>query len=220
MPQMMADSVVMNRLDHFALHDYGGGTGGAAAAIGNSAYPTKNFWMTEFTSTSDILSLLGQGPSGLLVWEAYDSVFNHAILAGRGSTAPNDDTAGPALLAYNSSTGIYTPRVGFYQVEQMIKFVPKGAVRIAASEANSNLTVYAFYDQFSRRLTIIGRNTSSSSISLSGTLSGLAVAGSFQLYQTYGSNNFVRGADALVSGNSFSTTVQGNGYFTLTTVAP
>ena len=45
----------------------------------------------------DIFTLLRQNPAGLQVWEAYDGVFNHAILVGR--IAPgNDDTFGPALI--------------------------------------------------------------------------------------------------------------------------
>jgi hypothetical protein len=219
-PQMMADSDVMSRVDHFGLHDYGGNTGGADGAIKRSPYPTRNFWMTEFTAPADIMSLLGQNPSGLQVWEAYDSVFNHAILAGRGSTPPNDDTAGLALIAYNAATGVYTPRLEFYQVEQMIKFVPPGSVRIGASESSSSLTVYAFYDQGTRRVTIVGRNTSSSAISIKGALSNLPTVGSLQLYQTYGSNRVARSGDVLVTGGAFFVTVQGNSYFTLTAIVP
>jgi Concanavalin A-like lectin/glucanases superfamily len=217
LPQMMADSVVMSRVDHFGLHDYSGSTGGADNAIKNSAYPSRNFWMTEFTAPAHILSFLSQNPSGLMLWEAYDSVFNHAILAGRGSTAPNDDTAGSALIAYNNSTGTYTPRQEFYQVEQMIRFVPKGAVRLGAAQSNGNLTVYSFSDPVTGRLTIIGRNTSASAISMNGSLSNLQPVSGFQLYQTYGTNNFARGGDVVVSGTSFYVTVQGNSYFTLTT---
>jgi hypothetical protein len=190
------------------------------AAIKSSPYPTTNFWMTEFTAPAHIMSLLGQNPAGLLMWEAYDSVFNHAILAGRGSTPPNDDTEGPALIAYNASTGVYTPRPEFYQVAQMIRFVPPGSIRVGASESSSSLTVYAFYDQTTRRVTIIGRNTSSSTISMKGTLSSLPTVGSLQLYQTYGSNNVARSGDVLVTAGAFFVTVQGNSYFTLTAIIP
>ena len=216
MPEMMSDPVVMSRVDHFGLHNYDGTAGGADGAIKNSAYPTRNFWMTEFTSPDDIMSFLSQNPAGLMVWEAYDSVFNHAILAGRGSTPPNDDTAGPALLAYNSNTGVYTPRVGFYQVAQAFKYVQPGAIRVGASESNSNLTIYAFLDPATQRVTIVGRNTGGSSLSLSGTLSNVPGVAAMQLYQTYGGGNFVQGADVVVSGGSFFVTVQANSFFTLT----
>jgi hypothetical protein len=219
-PQMVTDSNVMNRVQHFGFHNYDGSTGGADAAIKSSPYPTTNFWMTEFAAPADIMSLLSQNPAGLLVWEAYDSVFNHAILVGRGSTPPNDDAYGEALIAYDASTGVYTPRPWFYQVEQMIKFVPPGSIRVGAAESSSSLTVYAFYDQLTRRVTIIGRNTSSSAISMKGTLSSLPTVGSLQLYQTYGSNNVARGGDVLVTGGAFFVTVQGNSYFTLTAIIP
>jgi hypothetical protein len=217
-PQMMSDSVVMSRVDHFALHNYGGSTGGADAAIKGSAYPTRNFWMTEFTSPDDIMPLLSQNAAGLMVWEAYDGVFLHAILAGRGSAPGNDDTAGPALLAYDSSTGVYTPRPGFYQVAQAFKYVQPGAIRIAASESNGNLTVFAFLDPVTQRVTIIGRNTGGSTLSLRGTLTNVPAPAVMQLYQTYGGGSFARGADVVVSGGSFVVTVGANSYFTVTGV--
>ena len=220
MPEMMADSLVMSRVDHFGLHNYSGSSGGADAAIKSSAYRTRDFWMTEFTAPDDIMTFLSQNAAGLMVWEAYDSVFNHAILAGRGSTPPNDDGSGPALLAYNSSTGVYTPRAAFYQVAQAFKYVQPGAVRIAASESNGNLTIYAFLDPVTQRVTIIGRNTGASTLSLSGTLSNVPAPGVMQLYQTYSGGSFARGADVVVSGGSFFVTVAANSFFTLTGIVP
>ena len=80
----------------------------------------------------------------------------------------DDDTFGPALIAYNSTSGTYTPRQSFYQVAQVFKFVPEGSVRIGASQSNSSLTMYAyaFYHPTTGRVTIVGRNTSASAIPL------------------------------------------------------
>ena len=55
--------------------------------------------MTEFSDPAHIFGLLSQNPAGLQVWDAYDSVYNHAILAGRGSTPPNDSGPTPALFS-------------------------------------------------------------------------------------------------------------------------
>src|SRR5207249_9175404 len=77
-PQMMSDTVVMSKLDHFGLHNYSGTTGGADAALKSSAFPSRDFWMTEFSDPAHIFGLLSQNPAGLQVWDAYDSVYNHA----------------------------------------------------------------------------------------------------------------------------------------------
>lgn len=214
LPEMMGDAVVMAKVDHFGLHNYAGDSGGAEAAIRSSAYPTRNFWITEVTNIWDILAHLSQGPSAALVWDAYDSVYNHAILAGRGTTPPNDVGNGPPLLAYSSSSGTYTPRKGFYEVAQLFRFVGAGSRRIGASDSSSNLTLLAF--QGSGRITLVGRNASSGSMTLTGTLSGLPSVARFELYQTTSSLNMQRGTDVSVSNGAFTVQVAGGSVFTLT----
>ena len=217
MPVMMGDSVVMGKVDHFAFHNYNGDAGGADAAIKSSAYPSRNFWISEVSNIWDMLAHLSQGPSAILTWDAYDSVYNHAILAGRGTSPPNDVGNGPALLAYNSSTQTYSPRKAFYEQAQLFKFVPPGARRIAATESNSNLTVYAFRDQSSGRVTIVGRNASTSGFTLTGTLTNVPSISQFELYQTTPSSNMQRGADVTVTNGAFSAQIAGSSVFTLTT---
>ena len=207
----------MGKLDHFALHNYAGDSGGADAAIKSSAYPGKNFWITEVSNAWDIMTHLGQNPSATLVWDAYDSVYNHAILAGRGSLPPNDVGNGPPLLQYDSSTGIYTRRPPFYQIEHIFRFVPKGSVRIGATESNAALQIYAFRHQASGRLTIVGRNTGGSAITVQGSLSGLTAVSGFQFYQTSGGFYFQRGSDVMVTKGAFVFTAPSNSFFTLTT---
>ena len=122
------------------------------------------------------------------------------------------------MIAYNSTSGTYTPRQSFYQVAQVFKFVPEGSVRIGASESNSSLTMYAFYHPTTGRVTIVGRNTSASAIPLSGTLSNLPAVYGFQMYQTdVSGKNFARGNDVVVSNGSFYVVAPVNSYFTLTT---
>ena len=51
MPEMMADPVIMAKLEHFGVHSYcggGGGSAGCADYLLGSAYPDRTFWMTEF----------------------------------------------------------------------------------------------------------------------------------------------------------------------------
>ena len=217
LPAMMADSTLMAKLDHFGFHNYAGDSGGADAVIKGSAYPSRNFWITEVTNIWDILSHLDQGPAAVFVWDAYDSVYNHAILAGRGSTPPNDVANGPPLLAYNTASRTYTPRKGFYESAQLFKFVRPGAWRIGASTSSSNLTVYAFYHAATERLTIVGRSTAANSLPLSGTLTNLPAVSTLEFYQTNASADLERLADIPVSGGVFSATIDPNSMFTLTT---
>jgi hypothetical protein len=224
LPEMVANSVVMSKLDHFGFHNYSGQTGGADARIKASA-PQKNFWMTELSIPEQIFTMIGQGASSVLIWDAYDSVYNHAIIAGqfyndgRGTTPPNDAGNLAALMAYNSTTGVYTARPQFYQM-QTFKYVMPGSVRVGITESNANLTIYAFRHPTTGKVTIVGRNIGGSAITLNGSLSGMGSVTSLQLYQSSISNNYnsvTRGSDAVVSGGSFITTVAANSYFTLTT---
>jgi O-glycosyl hydrolase len=215
MPQMMQDSTLMSKVDHFGLHNYAGYSGNAAQVIRDSAYPTRNFYMTEITTPADILTVINSGPSAIYVWDGYDSVYNHAILAGRGSTPPNDAGDGPAPLAYDRTTGQYSPRKVFYQHEQLFKYVPSGSVRIAASQPNMS----AFFHQQSGRVTLVGTNTSSGSISYTGTFANLPVMSALEFYWTSTTDptrNFFREANITVTNSSFSFNAPANSTFTLT----
>ena len=216
MPAMMADSVVMNKVDHFGFHSYIADAGGADEKIKNSVYSSKNFWMTEYANPADAFSLLGQNASALFVWEGFDSVYNHAILAGRGSQ-PGNDAVGYVPLAYNQSNHAYTPRKEFYQNAQLFKFVPPGAVRIAATGATGGLSSYAFYHQDSERVSIVARNTGSSA-TVSATLTNLPAVTRFAYYKTDGSNNMAQGADVSVTAGVFSFSVPSGAIVTLTGV--
>ena len=216
LPSLMSEPAVMAKLDHFAFHNYNGDTGGANAAIQNSAYPGTNFWITEVANVWDALSQVGQGSAAIIVWDGYDSVYNHAILAGRGTTPPNDVGNGPPLLAYNTTTRIYTPRKPFYEFAQLFKYVPAGSARIAAIESNGNVTIYGFHHPVSNRVTLVGRNAGTSSVTFSGTLAGLPVVPSFEFYRTTASLNMERGTDIAVVNGAFSLVAPASSVFTLT----
>lgn len=216
MPAMMADSVIMSKVDHFGFHSYSADSGGANTAIKNSIYSSKNFWMTEYANPADAFSLLGQNASALIVWEGFDSVYNHAIVAGR-ETQPGNDDVGYVPIAYNISTHAYTPRKEFYQDAQVFKFVPPGSVRIAATGAPGGITSYAFYHQASGRITIVSRNTGSTT-TVSATLTNLPAVSSFAYYKTDSTNNMAQGADVAVTGGAFSFSVPSGAIVTLTAI--
>jgi O-glycosyl hydrolase/predicted secreted protein len=216
MPALMGEPAVMAKLDHFAFHDYGGETAGADNAIRNSAYPEKNFWITEVSNIWDALAHLSQGPAAILVWDGYDSVYNHAILGGRGSNPPNDAGNGPALLAYDTSTRTYSARKPFYEFAQLFKFVPPGSVRVSAVESNSSVTLFAFHHPVTGRVTLVGRNAGSSNATFSGRLLNLPNVPSFASYRTSSSENMVRGSDVPVTNGTFTLVAPANSVFTLT----
>ena len=215
--EMMRNPVLMAKLAHFGLHNYAGSTAGAAQAIAASAYSSTNFWMTEVSNMWDAIPEITQGAAAVLVWDAYDTVYDHAILAGRGTNPPNDAGNGPAPLAYNPTTGTYTLRRAFYEHAQLLKYVTPGARRIAASRSTTNLMILAFHHPSTNRLTIVGRNTGSGNLTITGLLANLPAPAAFQLYLTDTSTNMQRRADVSVSGNAFTWTVTGGSTFTLTT---
>jgi hypothetical protein len=213
-PAMRNDAVVNARVDHFGLHDYGGGTGGAATALQGSG---KNFWMTENADPAQMMNMLSQNANAVLLWEGFDSVYNHAILAGRGTTPPNDD---PGInlppLSYSTTNKTYAARPLLFQYESVFKFVPPGAVRINTTDSAANVTLYAFTQPSTGRVTIIGQNTGSAT-SMTTTMTGLPGINTFEFYQAT-NNSFQKNADLPVSGASFTFTAPANAFFTLTGV--
>jgi O-glycosyl hydrolase len=210
---------VMAKVDHMALHDYSGGTCSALGSLQGSAYPTKNLWMSEFSIFDQAFPLLDQGASGLLMWDGYESVYNHGIVNGLGSSPGNDAGNAPALIAYNQSTGVYTPRKSMYQFGQLFKYVPKGSVKIGTSRSGGTGYTYAFYDQSSGRVTIMGQNTGTGSDTITTNLTNLPPVSSFQYYQTNSTQNMQRGTDVAVTGSSFTFTVPANTIYTLTSTS-
>ena len=172
--------------------------------------------MTELSLIEHAFSSISQGASAVLMWDGYDSVYNHGILAGRGSSPPNDAGNGPALLAYSTSTHLYTPRKPFYEFAQLFKFVPPGSVRVAAAESNASVTIFGFHHAATGRVTLVGRNVGSSSVTFSGSLASLPVVPSFEFYRTTSSINMQRGTDVPVTGGAFSFVAPANSVFTLT----
>ena len=217
-PEMMANPALMAKLAHFGLHNYAGYTAHAEVAIQSSVYPGKNFWMTEVSNIWDALPEIAHGAAATLAWDGYDSVYNHAILAGRGTTPPNDAGNGPALLGYDPTTGRYAPRKAFYEHLQLSRYVEPGARRIAVAVSNANVGVLAFHHPSTDRLTIVGRNSGSGSVTFGGSLVNLPVISSLQFYLTDASFNAQKMADVPVSGNAFTVTVTGSSTFTLTSI--
>jgi O-glycosyl hydrolase len=213
--EMTAYPTLMSKVDHLTFHSYTGDTNGADADIKQSL-PGKDFWMDEFSLFDDSFALLSQGAAGLLMWDGYDSAYYHPLLHGATYTPPNDAGNGPALIAYDTTTGVYTPRKELYQFAQLYRFVPAGSQRIGATSSSQSVRVVAFRDPASGRVTVVGENTSSSGQAVALSLAGLTVPPAFQYFQTNASSNLAQGASVPVSGGSASVSVPGDTIFTLT----
>lgn len=214
-PAMMASSIIMNKTDHFGLHSYGGGTGGADNMISNSSFPSRNFWMTEYAEPFQAFSLLDENASGLIVWEGFDSVYNHAILNGLGSEPGNDDV-GSVPIAYNKNTKVYTRRKEFYQDKQIFKYLVPGSVRI---DTTGSVNAHAFYHAGTGRVTIIAHRNGASAQTVSVHLTNIPRPQHFEYYKTDSTNNFTRGTDVTVAGGYCQFVIPAGGIVTLTGIA-
>jgi len=153
----------------------------------------------------------------VLLWEGFDSVYTHAIRAGRGTTPPNDTSGLPhPPVAYNQTAGTYAPRAIFYQDAQIFKFVSPGSTRIAATTSLAGMQVYAFTHASNGQFTIIGHNTGSAR-TIAGTLAGVPGVQTLQIYQTNSAAHMQRGADIAVVHGYFMASISAYTYFTLTT---
>jgi O-glycosyl hydrolase len=214
-PSLMSDPFVMARIDHLGLHSYGASTGGADAAIKASPFPGRNFWMTEFSLPADVPNLLAGNASALIMWDGYDSVYNHAILGGHGDQPPNDAGNGPAPLSYDARTGTYAARPEFYQFAALFKHLSPGSQRVGSTSANPDLSILAFVHPAHERLTLIGRNGSASPVTVVAALENVRAPAVMQVYLT-SATALVRGDDATVREGRLEFTVPGGSYYAVT----
>ncbi len=225
-PAMLKNPAVMAQIDHFGLHNYHGDSGNAAGVIRRSRYPSRNFWMTEWasqcpgcdtgTSSGDewgfakgtvenLFNHLRDGAAAALVYDAYDSFYEHHGSVGYWG-----------LLSHDPTSGTYAPKKRFYAALQVFRFVSPGSIRIGATASGPGLQAQAFHHAGSGRTTIVGRNAAPSAVTVRGSLTNLPPIGRLELYQTTGTRNFERGADVAVSDGEFSVTIAPDSIFTLT----
>jgi O-glycosyl hydrolase len=229
-PVMLADPALMAQVEHFSVHSYSSDTGPMPATLRQSAYGDRDFWVTEWSAwcqgcdngrpvqaewsfasdTTDLLlDHLEHGASAALVYEGYDSYYeHHGAFSYWGQ------------LAFDSATGSYSPRPRFFTNAQVFRFVLPGMVRIASSSSDEGVRALAFRDPSSGQLAIVGHNSHSTDATLRISLQGSQVPGPgsvFHLVQTTVGAGLVPGGDAAVQDGDLSTTIAGDAFFTLTT---
>lgn len=221
-----ADPLVMARMAHFGIHSYDGNSGGALDALAKSSHPGMDYWVTEFSgpcpgcdtgspnvadwssaaeTASLAIGLLQEGAAGLIQYDAWDGYYEH-----------HKSTGYWGLLAYDSEKGTYSPRKSYYVLRQLIRYLPRNTVRIAASSSEGSVDLVAFKDPESGRVTIFGQN--SSDAPATATLRAAGVSGTMQLsiFTTDAGRDMEAAEDTVLVDGSTNLVAAPNSVFTLT----
>jgi hypothetical protein len=230
---LFADSVVMSKVDHLGLHNYGGYTGNVDAIVKGSAYPSRNFWLSEWSETQtdgwlthgaqvadewafattladNFHKQMATGTAGALVWDGYDNVHDHL---GDGLFTHW------GLLRYDPVSGVYTPKKRFYATEQLQRFVLPGSYRIAMPLDVAALNAHAYYHPATGGVTIVGHNIASTVHNEVIQLNNMPAPASVALYQTSTADDFRKVSDIAVTNGAFSVSIPAFTIFTITSVA-
>jgi O-glycosyl hydrolase len=226
------NSTVMSKLAHFSGHLYANSIGSGDTNAINSVPKPATYWMSEvgppFGSTGQPFDAFwGQlvgGPAGFIMWEGYDSVYNHAIRNNLGSAPANDDGGLNQMVNYNASSKVYTYNKDFYRLGQVWRFVRPGMQYIGTTSSYNSISFRSYKNTTTGALTIVGYNTGAAQI-VGVTLSGTPSPSVMHFYDTTGSgkgsstgDNIKQGVDATVTNNTLRAAVPANSVFTLTTL--
>jgi O-glycosyl hydrolase len=228
------DPLIMSKAAHVGLHSYGdngGGSDGIYSLLQQSAYPSVDFWMTEFNvwcttcegggagndtwdfargTASFLLNHLANGAAGGVIFTGCDTWMDYIYQGAGGWSfwglfAMVDTSAVPKT---------FTPRKGFYTLSQISKYVRPGAQQIGLSGTVSPFNLLAFYHPVSGQLTLTGVNPSSAA-PLSASLLSLAPVPSLDLYYTTSSTNLSWGGSFRVNNGSVTAMIPADCVFTL-----
>jgi O-glycosyl hydrolase len=223
---LLDDEVVARKLALVAFHTYGGTIDEIPPAIAASPRPELAFWVTEYsrwcegcltapaeseqwtlaTDTTDYLfNYLREGAAGALLWEGFDSYYNH-----------HGAFQYWGILAYNPQTGSFTPRHRYHTAVQIFRYVRPGMARIAAESSDPNLQVLAFQDTRTGALAIVGRNPASRAIKVTLALTNLTAPQSLHLSYTTEKQAGASGGEFAPSGGSFTVDLPADSVFALT----
>ncbi len=220
MDEMVRDSFLMSKVASWGVHQYGKDAKNYLDITRRPLNPNKSFWVTETAGIRNMMGQLDDDPTSIIFWDGFDCVYQHARRNGYGSEPPNDflfswGEEGKPLIEYMASTKSWKPRKQFYEYAQIYKFIKPGAVRIGVTENDSGLIVHAFSNP-DGQLVIVGLNTSSSAITVNGTLTRAPAVSTFEVFRTNPSLNLMQDdTDMTVTSGAFSLPVEAGTTFTL-----
>ncbi len=229
-PELMKDPVIMSRLAHIGVHSYAGYYAPVDSLLKNSAYPNSGFWVTEWNQwrnglddgiagtydyrfaaecVNHMFDLLQHGASALMVWEGYDSYYEHH--------APSPFSYW-GILAYNQQSKTYTPRKHLYAISQVSSFIIPGSWQIGKPVIADSIRVSAFFDPVSQQLNISGINMRKAAFKLTAVFANLPEIDHFEMYYTNETANFQRGIDGKLTRSRTTITIPADCIFTLKAV--
>jgi|GEM_PF-241896 O-glycosyl hydrolase len=217
---MIKDSYLMGKLACWGVHQYGNDAANYRNIINRPENRNRSFWVTETAGIGNLFGQLDDNAKAYIFWDGFDCVYQHGIRNGYGSEPPNDwvfwiHDEGRPLIAYNSIDQSWTPRKQYYEFAQIFKFVKPGAIRVAATNENNNLELYAFQNP-DKQLVIVGHNSSDNSTPFNAALNHVTRLNSFEMFYTDSLQNLCRTNDIAVFDNSFTATIPAQSVFTLT----
>ncbi len=195
-PKMMKDPFIMSRISRFAVHSYGGYYAPVDSLISHSSFPDRKFWVTEWNAWRDglddgimtaynyrfaaqcmgyLLDLLKNGAAAALIWEGYDSYYDHhapSLFSYWG------------ILSYNKENKTYTPRKHFYAISQISKYVTPGSWRVELQSSDDNAQALAFFSPSRNAPVIVGLNSYNKALQINLSLNNLPDITSVQLIFT------------------------------------
>jgi len=227
-PVMMKDSLVMSRLAKIGVHSYGGYYANIDSALQHSAFRNSKYWVTEWNAWRDsldegkigvydytfaseavkyLIDLLNHNAAAALIWEGYDSYYDHhapSIFSFWG------------ILGYNHQSHKYAPRKHFYAISQVSKYAKPGAWRLELKGGGDSLMATAFYDAYTKKLSIIGVNSYRRTVDLGIALRNLLPFSSFEYVFTDAKNDLKRkNAISIATADSLNVTVDPLSIFTI-----
>jgi len=232
LPAMVEKPAVMDRVAYIGAHSYGGYTHDLRSALKSSPYPALPFWMTEWNAWRDglddgqlgvydypyaaecvrhLLGLLKNGASAALVWEAYDSLYEHHNEYGR----PPSKWSLWGILAYDQRTETYNPRKHFYAISQVSRFIPPGSEQVGLKYSAEGLTAVAFHDPASLKTVIVGENANADPLRLAVRIQGLPSPSRLQLTYTDQADNLKSGQPVALQSGRFDVSIPPKCIFSL-----
>jgi len=226
LPEMMKDTTIMNHLAHVGLHSYAGSYAPVDSTLKLTAYPKTDYWITEWNewcpgcddgkigtydfayasrSVRHMINLLEKGASALILWEAYDSYYEHH--------APSPFSYW-GVLKYEKATKTYTKRAHFNTISQISRFIHPGATRIGSTASTKNFYIIAVEDS-TTTVRLLGINTQSIPVTIEGSIENSGKIKGFHMSHTTATENLHQDKDVKIKGKKFKVTIPANAVFAL-----
>jgi O-glycosyl hydrolase len=217
--EMIKDSYLIGKIAHWGVHDYGNNAKNYYRIVNNPSNPNKSYWITETAGIDNLFGQLDDNSKAIIFWDGFDCVYQHARRNSYGSLPPNDwvfwiGEKGKPLIEYNAREQIWIPRKQFYEYAQIFKFIKPGAVRVASTNENENLTTYAFLNT-DKQLVIVGRNKGNEALTIKSTFVNLPNVKNLELFYTDSLKNLYDANDIKVKDQSFEIAIPANCTFTI-----